>query len=63
LEYSKTVSHVKEHYQRFKKTAVSAEGSFPLIPRLDVDIVESPAYISFCKVLEILEFGDYLRDQ
>ena len=48
----------KKHHQRFKETIVSAKCSLPLILWLDVDIVELPAYVQFCKIPGILELGD-----
>ena len=48
----------KKHHQRFKETIVSAKCSLPLILWLDVDIVELPAYVQFCKIPGILELRD-----
>ena len=45
LECDRTVYYAEKHYKRFKKTMVSIKDSLSLINRLDVDIVESPAYV------------------
>jgi len=45
LEGSRTVGHSKEHYQGFEQTSIGPEGCLPLIPRLNADVVETPADI------------------
>jgi len=50
------MSHIKEYYQRFKKTMVSMEDCVLLIFKLDADIVEFLVYIQLNKVLGTLEF-------
>jgi len=42
LEGSWTVSHSKEHYQGFKQASIGLEGCFPLVSRLNVNVVETP---------------------
>jgi len=63
LEDSGTVSHSKEHYERFEEAAVDAEGRFPFISGLDVYVVETPSDIKFCEVLGSAELGDELKDE
>ena len=50
LEDSQTVSHSKEHHQRFKQAIVGIESGLPLVSRLDAYIVETPADVQFSKV-------------
>jgi len=45
LEGGQTVGHSKEHYQEFEQTSIGPEGCLPLIPGLNVDVVETPADI------------------
>ena len=45
LEGGRTVGHSKKHYQGFKQTSIGPEGCLPLIPRLNADVVETPADI------------------
>ena len=42
LEGCQTVSHPKEHYQRFKEFLACLEGSLPFISRLDAYIIKTP---------------------
>jgi len=63
LEGSGTVGHSKEHYERLKETAVSTEGRFPFIPRLDTYVIETPSDIKFCEVPGSVELGDEFGDE
>ena len=45
LEDGWAIDYTKEHYKGFKKTAVHAKRSLPLITRLNVDIVEFLAHV------------------
>ena len=62
LEGGQTVSHSKEHYQRFEQATVGIEGSLSLISELDTYIVETPVDVQFGKVSGSTElqheFGD-----
>jgi len=42
LEGGRTVSHSKEHYQRFEQTSIGSEGCVPLVSGLNANIVETP---------------------
>jgi len=55
LKCCQTVSYTKEHYQGFKKFAVSMKSSLLLISELNPDIVKTPTNIQFGKMLDILE--------
>jgi len=63
LESSQTISLIKEHYQRLKKSTVCMKYSLPFISGLDSDIVKTPANIQFGKVLCFLKLSNKLRDQ
>ena len=63
LEGSGTVGHSEEHHERFKEAAVSAEGHFPFISRLDVYVIETPVDVKFCKVPSSAELGDKFGDE
>lgn len=63
LEGSQAVSYTKEHHQRFKKFMVHTKGCLPLVPKFDMDIIETLTYIQLSKVPEILEFSNELKDQ
>ena len=63
LEGGGAVGEAEEHYQRFKESAVGAEGSLPLIPFFHADIIETPLDIQFCEVSRPLEFLYQLRDE
>jgi len=58
LEGSGTIRHSKEHYQRFKKAMVGAEGCLLFISGLDVYIIETSADVEFCEVLGSAELRD-----
>ena len=63
LEGSRAVGHSEEHYKGFEEASVSTKGCFPLISRLDVYIIETPANIQFCEVPGSAELGDKFRDK
>jgi len=56
------VGHTKEHYQRFEQASIGPEGCFPLVSRLNADIIETPTNIQLGEVsgsVELrYEFGD-----
>jgi len=62
LEGGWAVSHAKEHYQGFEQASIGLEGYFPLISRLNADIVETPMNVQLGEVsgsTELqYEFGD-----
>jgi len=45
LEGCQTVSHPKEHYQRFKEASVCLEDSLPFVSGLDIYVVETPVNV------------------
>jgi len=45
LESSQTVSYTKKYHQEFEKSVICIEDCFLLVARLDIDIVETSAYI------------------
>jgi len=63
LKDSRTISHTKEHYQRFKEFMVHVKDSFSLITRLDSDIVKFLANVQLSEVVGLLELGDQFEDQ
>jgi len=63
LEGSGAIGHSEEHYKGFKEAAISVEGCFPFISRLDAYIIEVPADIEFCEVFSSVELRDEFRDE
>ena len=50
LEGGWAVSHAKEYYQGFEQALIGPEGCFPLISRLNADVVEIPTNVQLGKV-------------
>jgi len=63
LKSGGTVGHSEEHYKRFKEVAVSTEGRFLFIFRLDAYIIETPADVKFCEVPGSAELRDEFGDE
>ena len=63
LEGGGAVSEAEEHYQRFKESAVGAEGGLPFIPFFHADIIETPLDIQLCEVSRPSEFLYQLGDE
>ena len=57
LECCGGVTQSKEHDSWLKQSSVSLECSLPLIPFLDLHIVESPSEIEYSEELSIVEVG------
>ena len=53
LEHHRGVTQSKEHDSWLKQSLVSSEHSLPLIPFLDLHIVESPSEIEYGEELSI----------
>jgi len=47
LESGWTINYSKEHHQGLKQAIIDIEGNLPLVFRLDVHVVETPADIQF----------------
>src|SRR5258707_1568313 len=63
LECHGGVTQSKEHDSWLKQSLVSLECSLPLIPFLDLHIVESPSEIKYGEELSIAEAGYDIRDK
>ncbi|KAF8481394.1 hypothetical protein JB92DRAFT_3132870 [Gautieria morchelliformis] len=63
LEGHQAVRKAEEHDPRFEQASVCPEGSLPLVPFPNPDIVESPSDIQLCKVPHALELVDELGDE
>jgi hypothetical protein len=63
LESSWTVTHPKEHDNRFEEAEVTPESPFPLVAFPDSDIVESAMNIHFGEVLGVTEPVNDFRNQ
>ena len=57
LEHCRGVTQSKEHDSWLKQPLVSLECSLPLIPFLDLHIVESPSEVKYSEELSIMEAG------
>src|SRR6266436_1937191 len=57
LEHHRGVTQSKEHDGWLKQPLVSLECSLPLIPFLDLHIVESPSEVKYSEELGITEGG------
>ena len=57
------VSETEEHHCRFKESFVGNEGSFPLMPVFDSDIVVSPSNVKLGEDFCSLEFIDEIGDE
>ncbi len=57
LEHCRGVTQSKEHDGWLKQPSVSLEHSLPLIPFLDLHIVESPSEVKYSEELGVLEAG------
>src|SRR5215472_12861183 len=63
LEGGRTVGESKEHDQGLKKTTIHPKGCFPLISRLNANIIESPMNVKLGEVLGTLELVNELRNE
>lgn len=63
MKDNRAIGHIKEYYQRFKKSTVHTEGYLSLVARLNVNIIEFPANIHLSEVIGSLEFGDQFKNQ
>ena len=57
LECHRGVTQSEEHDSWLKQSSVSLEHSLPLIPFLDLHVVESPLEIKYGEELSIMEAG------
>jgi len=57
LEHHRGVTQSKEHDSWLKQSLVSSECSLPLIPFLDLHVVESPLEIKYSEELSVTEAG------
>jgi len=63
LKDNRAISHIKEYYQRFKKSTLHTEDYLSLVVRLNIDIIEFLAYIHLSEVIGSLEFGNQFKNQ
>ena len=63
LEGGGGVGETEEHHCRFKESFVGNEGSFPLMPIFDLDIIVSPLDVELGEDFRPLEFIDKVRNE
>ena len=63
MEGGRGVSETEEHHGRFKESFVGNEGSFPLMPIFDSNIIVSPSDIKLGEDFHPLEFIDKVRNE
>ena len=63
LESGGGVGETEEHHCRFKESFVGNEGSFPLMPIFDLDIIVSPLDVELGEDFCPLEFIDKVRNE
>ena len=63
LEGGWRVAQSKEHDERLKESLVHGEGHLPLIPFLQLDIVEAPMEVQGGEPFHITEPGEHVGDQ
>src|SRR5258708_4647904 len=63
LEGGQRVAQSKEHDEQLKKSSVHGEGCLPLIPFLQLDIVEAPTEVQGGEPFCIMQPGEHIRDQ
>ena len=61
--FSGTVGHSEEHYKGFEEAAISTEGCFLFVSRLDLYIIETPSDVKLCEVLGSTELEDEFGDK
>src|SRR5258706_4948713 len=57
LEHRRGVTQSEEHDGWLKQPSVSSEHSLPLIPFLDLHIIESPSEVKYSEELSVAEAG------
>ena len=57
LEHHRGVTQSEEHDSWLKQPSVSLEHSLPLIPLLDLHVIESPSEVKYGEELSIAEAG------
>src|SRR5258707_14482652 len=63
LEGGWRVAQSKEHDEQLKESLVHGEGRLPLIPFLQLDIVEAPMEVQGGEPFCIMQPGEHVRDQ
>src|SRR5258707_9360527 len=63
LEHHRGVTQSEEHDVWLKQPSVSLECSLPLIPFLDLHIVESPLEVKYSEELSVVEAGEDIGDK
>src|SRR5260221_12700514 len=63
LEGGQQVAQSKEHDEQLKESSVCGEGHLPLIPFLQLDIVEAPMEVQGGEPFCITQPGEHVRDQ
>src|SRR5258705_12130725 len=63
LEGGWRVAQSKEHDERLKESLVHGEGHLPLIPFLQLDIVEAPMEVQGGEPFRIVQPGEHIGDQ
>ena len=63
LESGGGIGETKEHYCRFKESFMGNEGSFPLMPVFDLDIIVFPLDVKLGEDFRPLEFINEVRNE